>query len=267
MPDKRPASPLRGWFGGKYRLTSTLIPLIPPHRCYAEVFGGAAWLLFHKPNEISKLEVINDINSDIINLYRVVQNHLPELLRLAETMLPSREEFERLQALEPRHLTDIQRAVRFLYLHRLCFGGRVGNPIFSAQTVKRPRFNAKKLTEQLESGRERLQQVLLENLNYQEFIQRYDKPDTFFYIDPPYWDREYEYGIGLFGKADFEKLATQLRQIKGKFLLSINDKPQIRQIFAGFEMQTVQLRYSVHDSNKQGTELLIANYPIILPQN
>lgn len=110
-----------------------------------------------------------------------------------------------------------------------------------------------------------MQQVLLENLNYQEFIQRYDKPDTFFYIDPPYWDREYEYGTGLFSKADFEKLAVQLRQIKGKFLLSINDKPQIRQIFADFEMQTVQLRYSVHDSNKKGAELLIANYPIILP--
>lgn len=89
MGNINPVSPLRGWLGGKYRLAGTIIPLIPSdHTCYAEVFGGAAWVLFKKPP--SKVEAINDINADVINLYRCVQNHLPELLRQAEYLLPSR---------------------------------------------------------------------------------------------------------------------------------------------------------------------------------
>ena len=69
----KPKSPL-AWVGGKSKLTSTIIPLIPKHSCYVEVFAGAAWVLFRKDS--SKVEVINDINGDLITLYRVIQNHL-----------------------------------------------------------------------------------------------------------------------------------------------------------------------------------------------
>ena len=104
---------------------------------------------------------------------------------------------------------------------------------------------------------------MLERLNYDDFIARYDKPGTFFYIDPPYWDCETMYGKGIFAKADFERLAGQLRHIKGRFLLSINDVQPIREIFAGFDFKEVRLRYSVNkDASTEADELLIANYPI-----
>lgn len=242
MGNTNPVSPLRGWLGGKYRLAGTIIPLIPSdHTCYAEVFGGAAWVLFKKPP--SKVEAINDINADVINLYRCVQNHLPELLRQAEYLLPSRDEYCRLQHCNPATLTDIQRAVRFLYLHRMGFGGKVA--------------------EELQHSHRRLQGVMLERLNYDDFIARYDKPGTFFYIDPPYWDCETMYGKGIFAKADFDRLAEQLRHIKGRFLLSINDVPPIREIFTGFQFKEVSLRYSINkEVTTEADELLIANYPI-----
>ena len=81
------------WMGGKSRLADTIIPLIPAHRCYVEVFAGAAWLLFKKPE--SKVEVINDINLDLVTLYRVVQNHLDEFVRYLRWILVSCEEFAR----------------------------------------------------------------------------------------------------------------------------------------------------------------------------
>ncbi|QMT33443.1 DNA adenine methylase [Conchiformibius steedae DSM 2580] len=261
MANSPPASPLRGWFGGKSRLTSTLIPLIPAHHCYAEVFAGAAWLLFHKSP--SRTEALNDINADIINLYRVVQNHSPELLRLAEQMLPSRDEYQRLQATPPDSLTDVQRAVRFLYLHRLSFGGRVIEQSCASRRNRPPRFNPQKLMQELTDSRQRLQGVMLERLPYSEFIRRYDADDTFFYVDPPYWGCEGAYGKGIFSRDDFSALATQLRGIKGKFLLSINDVPQIREIFDGFHTLPVKLRYSVPSGgNQRANELLIANYPL-----
>lgn len=254
-------SPLRGWLGGKYRLAPAIVSLIPEHTCYAEVFGGAAWVLFHKSP--SRCEAINDINADIINLYRCVQNHLPELLRQSEWLLPSRDEFNRLLSSNPAALTDIQRAVRFMYLHRLAFGGKVADINLAATSTRPPKFNAAKLEAELRESSHRLQGVMLERLNYDTFIARYDKSTTFFYIDPPYWDCETMYGKGIFAKADFDALATQLRAIKGKFLLSINDTPEIREIFAGFELKEVGLTYSLcRSGGTAARELLIANYPI-----
>ena len=205
MGNTNPVSPLRGWLGGKYRLAGTIIPLIPSdHTCYAEVFGGAAWVLFKKPP--SKVEAINDINADVINLYRCVQNHLPELLRQAEYLLPSRDEYCRLQHCNPSTLTDIQRAVRFLYLHRMGFGGKVAEFCCAATSTHPPKFRA-------------------------------------------------------------DRLAEELRHIKGRFLLSINDVPAIREIFTGFQFKEVSLRYSINkEITTKADELLIANYLINIEQ-
>lgn len=114
IQDRSKAKSFFGWVGGKSQLTSTIIPLIPEHQCYVEVFAGAAWLLFRKPQ--SKTEIINDINGDLVCLYRVVQNHLDEFVRYFRWALISREEFERLKSVPPETLTDIQRSARFYFL-------------------------------------------------------------------------------------------------------------------------------------------------------
>jgi DNA adenine methylase len=243
------------WVGGKSLLADKIIPMIPTHRCYVEVFAGAAWLLFKKPE--SKAEVINDINRDLVTLYRVVQNHLEEFARYFKWMLISRDEFERLRKVDPSTLTDIQRSARFYYLIKAGFGSRAVNPTFGISTTQRLR-----LGEELSEAHLRLARVTVENLPYADVIKRYDRPATFFYVDPPYFKCEDYYGKGLFSRADFANLAELLGGIKGKFIMSINDAPEIRKAFAGFKITTAPTRYSLASKKVDGrvVELLVANF-------
>lgn len=253
-------SPL-AWVGGKSKLTNTIIPLIPKHSCYVEVFSGAAWVLFRK--EPSKVEVINDINGDLITLYRVIQNHLEEFVRYYKWSLISREEFERLGRVDETTLTDIQRAARFYYLVKNAFGAKIVSQCYSVANSSKPRLNLLRLEEDLSEAHMRLSRVSIENLPYENLIKRYDGQHVFFYIDPPYWDCEDDYGKGLFNKADFERLRDVLIDCKGQWLISINNVPQIRELFKNYTIKEVQTSYSINNSKtnqKPVTELLIANY-------
>ncbi|NOT66348.1 MAG: DNA adenine methylase [Methylotenera sp.] len=253
-------SPL-AWVGGKSKLTSTIIPLIPKHTCYVEVFAGAAWVLFRK--DASKVEVINDINGDLITLYRVIQNHLEEFVRYFKWSLVSREEFARLQRIDESTLTDIQRAARFYYLVKNAFGAKIVSQSYGVSNSTKPRLNLLRLEEDLSEAHLRLSQVNIENLPYHELIKRYDGKDVFFYIDPPYWNCENDYGKNLFTKADFEHLRDLLKDCQGKWLISINNVPQIKELFKGYEFKEVKTNYSISmNKGKQVTELLIANYKL-----
>ena len=250
MPDSFPdihvntpiRPPLAGWMGGKSLLAKRIIERIPEHVCYAEPFAGAAWVLFRKPE--SKVEVINDINKDVVTLYRCIQWHLEEFVRYFKWVLVSREEFERLKMADPDTLTDIQRAARFYYLQQACFGGRIASPTFG-YSLKRPsKLNLLRIEEYLSAAHLRLASVYVECLPYHELIRRYDGPDTFFYADPPYWDCEGYYGQGIFSREDFTTLATQLGSIKGRFILSLNDTPGVREVFKTFDIEEIQTKYT-----------------------
>lgn len=231
----------------------------PAHACYAEPFAGAAWVLFKKPE--SKVEVINDINRDIITLYRCLQWHLEEFVRYFKWALVSREEFERLKKAEPETLTDIQRAARFYYLQHTCFGGKITDSAFGYSVASPSRLNLLRIEEYLSAAHLRLARAYVECLPYGELISRYDRRDTFFYIDPPYFGHENDYGKGIFGQEDFTKLADQLAGIEGKFLLSLNDTPEVQEVFNSFEMETVKTKYTCGEKNGLSAgELLISNY-------
>lgn len=253
-------SPLAGWRGGKYQLSKKIVALIPEHQCYCEPFVGAAWVFFRK--ERSDAEVLNDINADITTLYRVIQHHLEEFIRWFKWALVSRDEFERCLHEDPRALTDIQRASRFFYLHKGGFGGRVPSPSFGYSTVSRPRLNFMRIEEDLSAAHLRLSQVYIENLNYSNLIARYDRQHSFFYIDPPYWNCEDDYGKGIFSKDDFALLAQQLSAINGKFLLSLNDTPEVRELFAAFLIEPVSVVYSCGKTRSTAKEVLIRNYEL-----
>lgn len=255
-------SPLAGWVGGKWQLSRQIVPLIPAHECYAEPFAGAAWVLFRKSP--SAAEVLNDLNRDIITLYRVLQHHLEEFIRYFKWALVSRDEFERLLLVVPDTLTDIQRSARFYYLQKTCFGGRVVGPTFGLSATRPPRFNLLRIEEELSAAHLRLARVTIEHLSYQDLIARYDRPATFFYLDPPYWGCEDYYGKALFGRDEFERLADQIGRIQGKFILSLNDVPEIRAIFNGFEIRPVACTYSLsRSSQKRVSEVLIANFEMV----
>lgn len=245
------------WLGGKSLLAGKIIPLMPEHKCYVEVFAGAAWMLFKKPE--SQVEIINDINLDLVTLYRVVKHHLDEFVRYFRWLLIAREEFERFKLEEPATLTDIQRAVRFFYLTRASYGSMGRN--FSVSPGRPSNLNLLRLEEQLSAAHLRLARVFIENRPYARLIELHDRPHTFFYIDPPYYGCEDDYGKGIFNREDFGRLGELLGGIKGKFILSINDVPEMRRVFRGFKLREVTTTYQV-GAKKRVRELLVANYPL-----
>ncbi|WP_423461133.1 DNA adenine methylase [Ottowia sp. VDI28] len=249
------------WLGGKSRLADRIIQAMPVHQTYCEVFAGAAWVLFKKPE--SKVEIINDINSDLTNLYRCVKFHLNELVAQFRWMLVSRDEFDRFLQTPADTLTDIQRAVRFFYLAKTCFGARIVRPTFGISATGAPRLNLTRIGEDLSEAHLRLAHVFIENKPYDQVIQRFDKLGTLFYIDPPYWDCENDYGEGLFSREDFARLAGLLDAVKGKFILSLNDTKGVRETFANFRIEAVKTRYSISGrEKKEASEVLISNFKL-----
>lgn len=250
------------YMGGKSLLARKIIPKIPEHKCYVEVFAGAAWLLFKKEETTSDVEIINDINLDLVTLYRVVKHHLEEFIRYFKWLLVSRDEFYRFRKEDPETLTDIQKAVRFYYLLKLGYAARIKDPSFSIATTSKPRLNLLRIEEELSAVHLRLSRVYIENRSYAAVFTRFGKPDTFFYIDPPYYGCEDYYGEGIFARDDFMKLRDILASISGKFILSINDVGHIRDLFKGFRIETVATSYSAAgaDKKKYVNELLIMNY-------
>jgi DNA adenine methylase len=241
------ATPIVPWIGGKRRLADHLIPRFPKHECYVEVFAGGAALYFLRPP--AAVEVINDINGDLINLYRVVQHHLEEFVRQFKWALTSRQVFKWLQDTVPETLTDIQRAARFYYLQHNCFGAKVDGQSFGTATTSPPGLNLLRLEETLSAAHLRLSNTFVEHLDWKTCLDRYDRPHTLFYLDPPYWETE-GYGVP-FPYEEYVAMAAGLRALKGKAIISLNDHPAIRQAFDGFHIETVDIKYTVGGGGRE----------------
>lgn len=245
------------YIGGKNRLAKCIIAQIPEHATYVEPFAGGAQVFFRKPP--SRVEILNDLSQDIVTFFRVCQLHHQELIRHLRTLVTSRKWFDILWNTPPESLTDVQRAARFLYLQRNAYAGQVVRKDFVVSVVKRSRFNPARLPDLIERTHERLANAAVECLPYEKVLLKYDRPTTFFYLDPPYWGKElYHFN---FREKDFRELADLLSAIKGKFLLSINDVPEVRRLFSAFKMEKVTLHYTAQRKNgNRYTELLIRNY-------
>lgn len=254
----RPVRPVAAYIGGKRNLAERLADLISEidHDTYAEPFVGMGGVFFRRKRR-PPAEVINDISRDVITLFRILQWHYPQFLETLKFQITSRAEFERLCAVDPDTLTDLQRAARFLYLQRTAFGGKVAGRTFGVSPGIAGRFDVTRLGPVLEDVHERLAGVVIECLHWSEFIERYDRPGTLFYLDPPYWNSEMDYGVGVFSKADFARMADQLGAIAGKFIMSINDAPEIRETFRAFHVMEVQTTYTIADSAAQKVNELI----------
>jgi DNA adenine methylase len=239
----RPAAP---YVGGKRQLSKELVERIEavPHAIYAEPFVGMGGV-FLRRRLAPKSEVINDISGDVVTFFRILQRHYVPFMDELKYRFTSRQDFERLNQVDPSTLTDLERAVRFLYLQRTTFGGKVATRTFGVSPANPGRFDVTKLSETLAALNERLAGVVIENLPWAEFINRYDRAETLFYLDPPYWGSQDYYGKDLFPKTEFEALAESLRNLNGRFILSLNDVPEIRKIFRGFKLEQAAVTYSV----------------------
>ena len=179
--------------------------------------------------------------------------------------ITSRSEFERLLASAPGALTDLERAARFLYLQRTAFGGKVNGRTFGVSVIQGVRFDVVKLGSILEDVHERLTGVVIERLPWADFLRRYDRPQTLFYLDPPYFGNEGDYDPGVFAAADFEKMADLLAGLSGHFLLSLNDHPEVRRLFRSFQIEAVSTTYTLSaGASRVAAELLIST-PVKTP--
>ena len=258
-----PVEPIAPWVGGKRLLAKRIAARIEtiPHRCYAEPFVGMGGVHFRRTSR-PRSEVVNDINGDLFNLMLVVREHPGELDRQLEQVFPGRLEYNRLRETPPSTLTDVQRAARFAYLQLLSFGGRpattgggmkVNAPHHAMPSVRRMR-------RLIAAVHRRLERVHIECLDWAEFVGRYDRPSTLFYVDPPYWGHERDYGRGIFDRADFACMAETLAGIEGRFILSLNDRPEVRDVFGGFDVEPVTTSYTANArAARKAAELLISN--------
>ncbi|WP_367615463.1 DNA adenine methylase [Teichococcus aerophilus] len=257
-----PAATPAPYLGGKRNLARRVVARLGaiPHITYVEPFVGMGGIFLRRSFK-ARAEVINDISGDVTTLFRILQRHYVPLMDMLRWQLTSRADFERLLATNAETLTDLERAARFLYLQRTAFGGKVSGRNFGVSVGGPARFDVTKLGATLEEIHERLAGVVIERLPYAQLIARYDRPETLFYLDPPYWGCEKDYGPGVFDRGDFERLAEQLAGIKGRFLLSLNDTPGVREVFGRFTIEAVETTYTVGAgaSAQKAGEVLISN--------
>lgn len=249
--------PVIPWLGGKRKLAKHILPHFPEHRCYVEPFCGAAALYFLK--KPVKTEVLNDINGELVNLYRVLQHHLEEFIRQSKWALVSRQMYQWLQATPIDTLTDIQRAARFYYLQKLSFGGKAIHQTFGTVTTGTPRLNLLRMEEELSLAHLRLSQTVIEHLDWHKCIERYDRPHTLFYCAP--LDSQTQgYGVE-FDLAQYQKLAALAKTIQGKMIVSVNDIVQMREIFKGWRLKSVDVSYSLNVKRQsKRKELILMNF-------
>lgn len=241
-----PCDPPAAWLGGKRNLAKRICAILAgtPHAAYVEPFIGMGGVFLRRRLR-PEVEVINDLSGDIATLFRVLQRFPDALIRELRWRPAIRSEFDRLKATADSDLLDIERAARLIYLQTLAFGGRVATQHFGTSTSGPHNFDLRRIEPRLRRLHDRLAGVVIENLDWSACIARYDRPRTLFYLDPPYWECEDDYGAGMFARGDFQRMADRLRTIEGIFLLSINDRPEIREMFAWADLEAVQTTYTL----------------------
>lgn len=242
--------------GGKSHLRKLIISQIPDHICYVEPFFGAGWVYFGK--EKSKVEVINDLDKEVINLFKILKYHTEEVQRLLRYEVVSRDIFNEYINMSIDNMTDVQRAVRYIYIISNSFASK--GQSFGYGALSRPKqkiFEEKKL----EIIRDRLTNTYIEDRDAVEIIRKYDRKSTFFFIDPPYYNTS-GYSV-KFNEREHIKLAECLKGLEGKFLLTLNDDKFVRKLYEDFNIQETEVNYSVSrqaNSRKKYKELIIRNY-------
>lgn len=248
------------WVGGKKALRDEILARFPRnYKRYIEVFGGAGWVLFHKPPG-NDFEVFNDFNGNLVNLYRCVREQPEALRNELRYMLNSRLDFEYMKGMlhSQAVLPDVRRAAYYYALIRYSYAA--GTSTFGSQP--HAMWNNFPL---IESAAGRLQKVVIESKDCVKLIRQYDRPESFFYCDPPYYNADQYYEAVSSDGFDHAGLADALLGIKGKFLLSYNDCPEIRALYdrPGIVVEGISRLSNIaqrYENGKQYPELLISNY-------
>ncbi|UDF02986.1 DNA adenine methylase [Asticcacaulis sp. AND118] len=255
----RPVLPVAPYIGGKRALAKRLTAIIDnhDHHTYAEPFVGMGGVFFRRSRR-APAELMNDWSQDVATLFRILQRHYVAFMDMLKYQLTTRTEFERLLNVPADTLTDLERAARFLYLQRVSFGGKVNGRTFGFSHGRPARFDLTKLQAMMEDVHERLAGVTIERKPFDQFIERYDRTGVLFFIDPPYWGNETDYGEGMFSRDHFAVLKGVLEPLKGSFVMTLNDRSEVREMFGGFDIKAVDLHYSVGAGIVPAKEVIIS---------
>ncbi|MHA1143680.1 MAG: DNA adenine methylase [Candidatus Helarchaeota archaeon] len=252
-------SPIK-WVGSKRLLRQKIVSLFPSHQCYVEAFFGGGSVFFHK--KPSRIEVINDNNQLLITFFRVIKDDLGIFLKKFEYALVSRDLFMEYRESNWNELDDIEKAFRLYYIIKCSYGGlfrfnkegRCNSP-FASTPDKKAKSSLFTGLDLVKKAHKRLQNAIIENLDYKDLMKRFDRPTTLFFLDPPY-DTDYSYGI----KFNYDELVKVLRGIKGKFILTLNR--DLVNKFSGFHVIPTEVNYSVtcKKGDNMREEMIILNY-------
>ena len=246
-----------GWVGGKNNLKKRILEHFPEqYGRYIEVFGGAGWVLFAKEKKQGEMEVYNDLNGNLVNLFRCIKYHPEAVQQELVWTLHSREMFfNSLSQLNTDGMTDIQKAARFLYVIKNSFGS-------TGETFATCPRDLSNTIEYLTRVSDRLKGVVIENKHYSKILKTYDRTDALFYLDPPYVGTENYYEAN-FTPDEHAALAVLLHQLKGKFVLSYNDCPLIRELYCDYNIDAFSRKESLSGTGKNKSdfkELIIKNF-------
>jgi len=256
-------SPIK-WVGGKSKLVKKLLPLIPKHKCYVEVFGGAGWMLFGK--EPSTVEILNDFDSNLMNFWSVVKNAPDQFITSFDYTLVSRETFDtyKKKYKENNYEDAIEKAHVFYYLVNAGFASDMKNPVFGTKCQSKNGLRIAEIDESIPIAYKRLQKVTIENKSFENIFKIYDSPETFYYLDSPYRNTK-QYAVGKFTDEQYSELADCCKRSEGKWLYTINDDEYIRELFKDFNIMDHKVYYSVcktQNGRQDFKELIITNYEI-----
>lgn len=250
---------LFGYPGGQKRLLPILLKLLPDHEDYIEIFGGGCTLCLNK--EPSKFEVINDVDSDLTNLFRVVKEDFDGFSKEVEFFLQSREMFGDFKK-ELSELSDVQKAAAYFYMLRTSFDGKAEHFSVKKRSGK-AKSSAFKYQHEIKAIHNRLKNVVIENMDFAKLIEKYDDEDAFLFADPPYFGITGLYRCD-FTRDDHIRFFKALKDVQAKFLVTYGDHDFIRMIWRKFVQVPVVTQGSMgtQEKRKKVPHILIANYDI-----
>lgn len=263
------------WVGGKSRLRNTIISMLPKHECYVEVFGGSAWVLLGKTS--SQVEIFNDIDGELVNFFRVVKNNPKELIASFSWELVSRERFNELRSMDVENLNEVQRAHRFYYIIMAAWGGELKTPRFQTSITDGGHGNRlvgalQNLEKRIIPVHQRLQTVIVENLPWEECIERYDRPyadkGVVMFLDPPYPNNKVNYNHNMRAVNKHQELVLVLQSLKAHFLLTSPDLPEVRELYSNsnFHITAVDFASGMPtngNGRSRNKEIIVTNYQTV----
>jgi len=258
------------WVGGKSQSAKKIASMMPQHRCYVEVFGGGLWVFFAK--ERSKVEVINDINSELINFYRVIQRDCDSFVKRGKYELFSRELYHEYlrDYMSGYHfeLDNVERAFRFFVLIKQSYSAKFGGGWRYGSTMNEAVSFFNEIKE-MDKISERLQMCQIDNRDFESVIKGYDNKHTLFFLDPPYVrapvdDYYFKSVDKQFTLYDHQRLYVTLKDIKGKFILTYDDDKWVRDRYSEYYIYKNKIYYCSADKNNRRhvVELIITNYDV-----